>query len=153
MKTTLIILASISLLLLLSLLFLAYQSKSVPQLGLENGTLRQCPNTPNCVSSMANERPAAVEPLSFLSNPETAWLRLESQIIKIGGNVEKRAGSYLWATFSSPLLGFVDDMEVVMDKEKQLFHIRSASRVGRSDLSANRKRVEALRSLQSQSNQ
>ena len=40
---------------------------------------------------------------------------------------------------------FVDDINVILDADAELIHIRSASRVGHSDFGVNRKRIEALR--------
>ena len=51
--------------------------------------------------------------------------------------------NYLHATFTSKLFRFVDDVELLLDGDK--VHVRSVSRVGYSDLGANRKRVEAIR--------
>lgn len=42
---------------------------------------------------------------------------------------------------------FVDDLEIAFDDAASAIHVRSASRVGKSDLGANRKRVETLREL------
>ncbi len=145
MKISLIIIGSITVLLLLSLLVLAYQSRTAPPLGLIDDALRPCPFTQNCVNSQAKDKPAAIAPLRFTTNPATAWQTLEKRIKELDGIVQTQTGHYLWATFSSPLLGFVDDLEVMMDEKSQLFHVRSASRVGRSDFSANQKRIEALR--------
>ena len=52
---------------------------------------------------------------------------------------------YLHFEFRSRLFGFVDDVECVWNAERSQIEIRSASRVGSSDLGANRKRVEAIR--------
>ena len=41
--------------------------------------------------------------------------------------------------------GFVDDINVILDTDTNLIHIRSASRTGHSDFGVNRKRIEALR--------
>jgi len=49
--------------------------------------------------------------------------------------------------FRSNVFRFVDDVEFLFDREKKLIHVRSASRVGYSDLGVNRKRVEKIRSL------
>ena len=43
------------------------------------------------------------------------------------------------------LLRFVDDVDAVVDPDAGVIHVRSASRVGYSDLGVNRKRVEAIR--------
>jgi uncharacterized protein (DUF1499 family) len=56
-----------------------------------------------------------------------------------------REEPYLHAEFRSPVFRFTDDVELLQEREEQLFHIRSASRVGYSDLGANRKRVERIR--------
>jgi uncharacterized protein (DUF1499 family) len=50
-------------------------------------------------------------------------------------------------TFASALFGFVDDLEIRIDAEVGSIHLRSASRVGKSDLGANRKRVEIIQKL------
>ena len=52
---------------------------------------------------------------------------------------------YVYAEFRSKLLGFVDDVELVHDEKAGVFHVRSASRLGRRDFGVNRKRVEFLR--------
>jgi uncharacterized protein (DUF1499 family) len=40
---------------------------------------------------------------------------------------------------------FVDDVEFWIDAKNQVIHFRSASRVGHSDLGANRARMESIR--------
>jgi len=42
-------------------------------------------------------------------------------------------------------MGFIDDVELLFVRTEQLIQVKSASRVGKSDLGANRKRVELLR--------
>ncbi len=54
-------------------------------------------------------------------------------------------GDYIHAESRSALFRFVDDVEIYIDAEQQVIHIRSASRVGRSDLGVNRQRVESIR--------
>ncbi len=53
----------------------------------------------------------------------------------------------LAATFTSLVFRFVDDLDLVVDQEAGVVHVRSASRVGRFDLGVNRRRVEKIRSL------
>ena len=62
-----------------------------------------------------------------------------------GAKLEKEGGEYLRFSFKSDVFGFVDDLELL--KADQLWHIRSSSRVGYSDMNTNRERVEKLRSL------
>lgn len=55
-----------------------------------------------------------------------------------------RAG-YLHAEFRSLILRFVDDVEFLIDVKAGVIHVRSASRLGYSDLGVNRSRVETIR--------
>ena len=55
--------------------------------------------------------------------------------------------SYLYAEYRTPLLRYVDDLELFYDERSGLVHVRSASRLGRRDFGVNRKRVEALRAI------
>ena len=67
-----------------------------------------------------------------------------------GGTIQREESTYLWASFTSKRLRFVDDVELRVDADKHIIHVRSASRVGRSDFGVNRARVEMLRSLLNQ---
>ena len=59
--------------------------------------------------------------------------------------VVKSTDTYLHAEFTSPLFRFVDDAEFSFDTKRDEIHFRSASRVGYSDLGANRDRMNAIR--------
>ena len=124
---------------------LSIASRKQPELGLFDGQLRPCPATPNCVCSEDPADGAFVEPLSFSGSAEQAWQRIRQATVAAGGTVVSGQESYLHAVFETPLLRFVDDVELRLDRDKRLIHIRSASRVGHSDLGANRKRVAQLR--------
>jgi uncharacterized protein (DUF1499 family) len=41
---------------------------------------------------------------------------------------------------------FVDDVEFYIVPDQQVIHVRSASRLGHSDMGVNRERIEMLRS-------
>ncbi len=56
--------------------------------------------------------------------------------------VEQR-GAYLHAEARTLVFRFVDDLELLLTDDELV--VRSASRVGRSDLGVNARRVEALR--------
>ena len=60
-------------------------------------------------------------------------------------NIVEQSGNYLYAEFTSSLMGYVDDVEFLFDPASNKTHVRSASRLGYSDLGANRKRIEAIR--------
>ena len=42
-------------------------------------------------------------------------------------------------------MGFVDDVEFYVDPEAKIIQVRSASRLGESDLGVNRQRIEDIR--------
>ena len=114
--------------------------------GLVDGKLRPCPGTPNCVCSDYPGSQDWVEPVSFdrMSSGD-AWEALKKIIVDMGGSVQSEEKEYLWATFTVPLFGFVDDVEFRLDKPGNVIQVRSASRLGFSDLGVNRSRVDDLR--------
>ena len=64
-------------------------------------------------------------------------------IESLGGKVTGNDGEIIQATFTSGIFKFVDDVQVRIGTDK--LQVRSSSRVGHSDLGANRKRIERLR--------
>jgi uncharacterized protein (DUF1499 family) len=126
------------------LVFLSLTS-SAPDVKLVNGSLRPCPQTPNCVSSEEQDGSKGMAPLSFNSSASEAWKKLRMAIKQSGGVVKRDDNSYLWAIYTSTVFRFVDDMEFRLVPEKNIIHVRSGSRVGHSDLGVNRKNVEKLR--------
>jgi uncharacterized protein (DUF1499 family) len=103
-----------------------------------------CPESPNCVSSYADETDAL---------HSIAALPLAASIDELVSVIEsfprtaivERDGDYLHATFTSRIFRFVDDVEFLLDEEQGVTQVRSASRVGYGDMGANRSRVEAIR--------
>lgn len=118
-----------------------------PNLGMVGGCLKPCPNKPNCVCSDFEDTTSFIEPIPVQGTPEEAWDRAKQAVLKIGGVIETETGDYLRAVFKTRLFRFVDDVELRLDKEKNVIHLRSASRLGYSDFGVNRKRVETLRSV------
>lgn len=118
-----------------------------PKEQLVDGKLRACPSSPNCVSSESDNPSSRIEPLTFKGPPERAWGDLKETIRKMGGKIQEEHDGYLWATFTTRLFRFVDDVEFRMVSTDGMIHVRSASRVGYSDLGVNRRRVEKLRTL------
>ena len=51
----------------------------------------------------------------------------------------------LTAEYRSLIFRFIDDVDFLLDEKEGVIHFRSASRVGYSDLGANRKRMERIR--------
>jgi uncharacterized protein (DUF1499 family) len=59
--------------------------------------------------------------------------------------VIEETANYLHAQCASALFGFIDDLELHLRESDNIVAVRSASRVGYSDLGVNRRRVEGLR--------
>jgi uncharacterized protein (DUF1499 family) len=117
-----------------------------PELGFVAGRLLDCASPDNCVCSVASDPAAAVEPFHFEDDADAAWTRLVDLLRQQPNcRIVTNDGTYLHAEFSTPWLRFVDDAEFQLDAQSRLIQVRSASRVGRSDLGVNRRRVESLR--------
>lgn len=122
----------------------ACSGNTPPHLGVHDGRLAPCPDSPNCVSSQARDARHAIAPLPLHGSPATSRTRL----LEILGKeprvrvIEQRE-RYLRAEFTSRLLRFVDDVEFLIGE--QHIEVRSASRLGYSDLGVNRERIEHLR--------
>jgi uncharacterized protein (DUF1499 family) len=142
-----ILLVLVILLLAVCLFFVCLSiTAKTPELGVQNGKLAPCPNTPNCVCS--EEGPVLthhVDAFIFSTSPQQALKNLVSVIVSQGGRVVGEQPEYLRAEFTSRIFQFVDDVEFRLDKDSLLIHVRSASRVGHSDFGVNGKRVENIR--------
>lgn len=115
-------------------------------LGVANGRLAECPDSPNCVSTQAKNPDQLMKPIPFEADAETAIQQLKSVVHAMpGGRIVTSKDNYLHAEFRSTIFGFVDDMEFFVDENEQKIHFRSASRLGHSDLGVNRKRMEEVR--------
>ncbi len=108
--------------------------------------LAPCPASPNCVCSEYSDDSHAVAAFAFDGDAARAWAALRAAVESLPRTKVVSSGAdYLKAEARSAVFRFVDDVEFRLDAETGLIHVRSASRVGYSDLGANRKRVEALR--------
>jgi uncharacterized protein (DUF1499 family) len=114
-------------------------------LGAKDGLLVACPSSPNCVSSQADDGKHRIAPLNFSGDPDAAFARLKLVLEQRGDTtiIDEKAG-YLRAELRTTL--FVDDGEFLLDRSLKVIHIRSASRLGYSDLGKNRSRIEEIRS-------
>ncbi len=131
-------------------LFFAYLSMTAraPESGLLEGRLRSCPEKPNCVCSEPETQAShRVQPLRFSGSSTRAWLKLQQKLSAMGGIVVAEQPGYLHVEFRSRIFRFVDDLELRLQEQDGLIHVRSASRVGYSDFGVNRKRVDKLRTI------
>lgn len=116
------------------------------EVGMERTELAPCPDTPNCVSSKATDEEHAIAPIAFEGDPAAAMDRMVSLLGETPRvKVVTATDRYIHAEFTTRIMRFVDDVELVLSPDEGVFHVRSASRIGKSDLGANRKRVEWLR--------
>ena len=149
MKIALIIITILIMFSVISLIVLGKTSKSGNAAGLFDGKLQKCPDKPNCVCSEQNDDvDHFIPPLPISDSYESDSLTVLKDIIReLKGEIQTHNETYISATFSSPLFGFVDDVEMRIDSKQKLIHMRSASRVGYGDLGANRKRAELIKKL------
>jgi len=146
LRITLIVVAILTAVVLVRFAMLGNGSKEGKAPGLVSGSLSPCPDKPNCVCSESGEDAAHhIAPLDFSGVPaQKAFGELLQIIEELGGEVVVANDEYIAATFSSALFGFVDDVEYRLEPTQKRIQIRSASRVGHSDMGVNRKRAEAM---------
>lgn len=132
---------------LLSTLLSGCWGKAPVNLGVKDNQLAPCPDKPNCVSSQSTSSKHKINPIQLGENPKESFARLK-QWVKQQPDTEvaKEEDNYLHAIFRTKLMRFPDDVELLLDAENKVAHVRSASRIGYSDMGVNRKRVEAMRS-------
>jgi len=110
-------------------------------------SLDRCPDSPNCVSSA--EEPGDshyIAPIRIQGDPGAAWQALRG-ILDDDRSFEIVASSdrYIRAVATTRILRFKDDVEFLLDRSAGTIAMRSASRIGYSDLGKNRSRMEDLR--------
>jgi uncharacterized protein (DUF1499 family) len=107
--------------------------------------LEDCPPVANCVSSQAKRADRRVAPFPCGANCAETLHHLRSLLDSTrGATIVASSDVYIHAEFRTPVLRFVDDLELLMDSEERMIHVRSASRIGSWDLGVNRRRVESL---------
>ena len=115
-------------------------------LGVKDDKLAPCPSTPNCVCSQDPDEAHQIAPLTYSGASEAAIAKLKNIIQSMDrAQIITETNDYLYAEFTSKLMGFVDDVEFYVDSAAQMIHVRAAARLGQSDLGVNRKRVETIR--------
>jgi uncharacterized protein (DUF1499 family) len=149
MKTALIILIFFFFTFIIYFFILGINSRSKDATGLIEGHLSKCPDTPNCVcTEIKDHTDHYISPIALPQNTQPAFdsLFILKNIVKnMGGSIKVENKNYIAATFSSSIFGFVDDLEIRMDNDQKVIHLRSASRVGRSDMGVNKKRIELIK--------
>ena len=123
-----------------------FAGKRPDNLGVRDGKLVPCPNTPNCVCSQSSDAQHSIEPLTYNPSATEAMADIKTAIQAMERTkIITENKNYLYAEFTSAIMGFVDDVEFHLDENSKVIHVRSASRLGKSDLGVNRKRIETIR--------
>lgn len=136
---------------LLACLFIAQagcSGRAPGNLGVHDGRLAPCPESPNCVSSMESAERAKIAPFHYSVGRAQAEAALREILLgEKGAEIIRQDDGYLYAEFRSNVFRFVDDVEFYLPAERRQVEVRSASRLGYWDLGANRRRIERLREL------
>ncbi len=136
---------------LFALLFMVFLLSGCVGKTLERTTenrleIGSCVGFPNCVSSNASVFYNHIEPFPLAMSKEEAWPLVREAVLEIPRAViDEEDDLYLHAKISSIVFHFVDNLELLYQADEHLIEVRSSSVLGLYDLSANRRRVEALR--------
>ncbi|MBI5909804.1 MAG: DUF1499 domain-containing protein [Betaproteobacteria bacterium] len=118
-------------------------------LGVHDGRLAPPKRTPNNVNSQVDRNADPehyIEPLRYRGDARKAWETLHNIVSGMPRvKVVQSEPNYLYAEFTSKLMGFIDDTEFYLDEKAGVIHVRSASRLGRRDFGVNRERIEYIR--------
>ena len=115
-------------------------------LGIREGRLAACPSSPNCVFTGAEDSDHRTDPFVLALPAAQAWPLAREAVESLPGTVVVTfTDDYLHAESTTPLMRYVDDLELQLLPDRGLIAVRSASRTGWSDMGANRERVWELR--------
>jgi uncharacterized protein (DUF1499 family) len=107
--------------------------------GQRPNPLKPCPGTPNC----------HIAEIDFNEGPELIFDKLVQALRKTGAeSVSPEPGKlHVSAVYKIPLFGYRDDVTAQVlsgETSETILFIRSASRVGHSDLGVNQRRVKRI---------
>lgn len=127
-------------------IYMAVKNNLTPNnLGVTNGKLAQMPNKPNAVSSQTEEKDKKVGALEFKGNLKDSKDKLIKAIENYGNaKIIKNESNYIYVVFTTGIMKYHDDVEFYFDESKKLIQIRSASRIGYSDMGLNKERYNKL---------
>lgn len=117
-------------------------------IGVKDGTLEDCPKSPNCVSTQTTDEKHKMNPLGYSTTMEEAQTKMKDII----GTFKRtklitEEDNYLHFEFRTATFKFVDDVEFYFDDSAKLIHFRSAARKGYSDMGVNKKRMKKVSTL------
>ncbi|MEM9274606.1 MAG: DUF1499 domain-containing protein [Cyanobacteria bacterium P01_F01_bin.143] len=123
-----------------------FAGTSPDNLGIHDGHLTNCPPSPNCVVSQGGDAEHAIAPIIYHEDLDTARETLLKVLTVVPGtSIIEQSDNYIRTESESRILGFIDDAEFYFPVDNNVIEIRSASRLGESDLGVNRRRLEQIR--------
>ncbi len=133
-----------------SILLSACSGSRPSNIGITDGKLAPCPESPNCVNSRSNNQTHAIKAFHFKRpiSQAKAILAVKEALMSLPEvEIIKETDTYLYAEATSKIMRFVDDVEFLFPNEEmvQEVHVRSASRMGYKDFDVNRLRMESIR--------
>ncbi len=122
------------------LYFLGIQSQKID---VKYRELIKCNDTLHCSSTQLDHKP-----LKYKRSPTNARETLKIYLTKNENFLFIFENENFWhIECKSSLFGFVDDLTIFFDDNNKTIHMASKSRVGHSDLGANKRRIKKLKSL------
>ncbi len=87
-----------------------------------------------------------MEPIPYQGSPAEMVAKIKKTVQSTfpRSRLVEESDDYLRYEFTSLIFRFVDDVEFFVDDKAKVVHFRSASRVGHSDLGANRRRMDRI---------
>jgi len=130
-------------------LFMAILSRFVKRpanLGVTDGKLAACPNSPNCVSTQSSDARHRIDAITFEGSPDKAQAILVDIVRSMEqSEIIRNEPGYVYAEFRTKGMGYVDDVEFSIDADAKIIDFRSSSRLPYYDWEVNRKRMEQIR--------
>ncbi|MBD2244621.1 DUF1499 domain-containing protein [Nostoc sp. FACHB-888] len=115
-------------------------------LGVDNGHLSSCPASDNCVVSQDGDPKHAIDPIPYHIDRNAARKTLLKVLTVVPRTeVIEQTDNYIHALSKSRIFKFIDDVEFYFPANEPVIHLRSAARLGESDLGVNRRRLEQIR--------
>jgi uncharacterized protein (DUF1499 family) len=149
LRVAAVVVALFALIIVLGVAMGLFSGTRPDNLGVRDGRLAPPKRTPNNVNSQVDRNADAghyIEALRYTGDTRQAWAALRLVIDGMQRvKVITSDANYLYAEFTSKLMGFVDDAEFYLDERAGVIQVRSASRLGRGDHGVNRGRIEYIR--------
>ncbi len=117
-------------------------SPNKESIGLIENKLHLCPPKDNCISSFDKREKYFISPISINDDSKQKLINYLENTERV--RIVEKTDNYILAEFTSLIFRFVDDVEFYFDDSQRLLYFRSASRIGHSDLGANRKRINKI---------